>query len=154
MTRLVARPGLAASVLGVYPAGVPVEGTFMDFNTPTWPELIADWGYALIAEARFGSEHGDLVAVLSAPGQVGVAVIGYGSCSACDALAGCTDMASLKVLGDQVRSTIHWSSNAADADAYLAILCDLEGGKLGYYQFEPEFEAAVDELRVALAVLL
>jgi hypothetical protein len=95
---------------------------------PTYSDIVADWGYEILASKTFGEWQGDYVYLLSHSGRVGVAIIGYGSCSGCDALEG-TDTGRGQIpwreyqpimdLSRSLRESIRWFAEPDDVLAWL-----------------------------------
>lgn len=91
-------------------------------NRPEWaneyPELtdmINSWGYEVVASKAFGTYQGDMVAILKDENRTGIVVIGYGSCTACDALQAAylqgensDDWQDLIDLAEQTKRNIVW----------------------------------------------
>lgn len=62
-----------------------------DTSSPSYGALVRAWGFEVIYWRTLGSYQGDFVVGLRDGRRVGIVVIGYGSCSGCDALEGAFD---------------------------------------------------------------
>lgn len=58
-------------------------------ETPDYKLGLERLGYEIIAWEDFGNYQGDYAAIVKGKGGFGFVVIGYGSCSGCDALEAC-----------------------------------------------------------------
>ncbi len=63
---------------------------------------------------------GDTRVLLRNGNRYGFLVIGWGSCSGCDALQGCRTFAEVDELINQIESDIKWFDSLAEAKAYIA----------------------------------
>lgn len=63
-----------------------LEDTYIDYK-----EILERQGVDIIAFESFGDYQGDYAAIVKKDGKVGFTVIGYGSCSGCDALEALKD---------------------------------------------------------------
>ena len=96
-----------------------------------------------------GSYQGDHVALVEAKGgQVGFAVIGYGSCSGCDALEGTGGEGAIAVF-DGIRDGAHWEPTRAAMKVYLESHVDKE--IVGTYLTTEEKTSVWPELIAALS---
>lgn len=94
-----------------------------------YEELVASWGYDVLDWNVCGSYQGDYVVLLGDGERRGFIVIGYGSCSGCDALEGATpwsyeedaDWSEVVELSDQLTTEVMWEDSA------LALADRLEG---------------------------
>jgi hypothetical protein len=99
-------------------------------SKPDWYEvdpslggLVASWGYEITASERFGSWQGDEVYILSDGDRFGISVIGYGSCSGCDAFEAATpfpdddsaDWSEMVSLCYDLRNQIRWFDSPVEA---------------------------------------
>ena len=98
---------------------------------PTYEQLVESWGHTVISFDTTGHYQGDHEVLLrDAAGRWGITVIGYGSCSGCDALESVTpwgsdgDWSLVVTLAESLAADVTWfdSTDAALAwiDAKLA----------------------------------
>lgn len=89
---------------------------------PSWYGIVGSWGYEVVDFSTFGSYQGDHAVLLSDGSRWGWLVIGYGSCSGCDALEAATDWSEpywnddVRALADGTRESVHWDSASGLAD--------------------------------------
>lgn len=89
------------------------------FLPGSYREALEDRGLKVVAETAFGDYQGDLVFVLRGPdGRHGVTVVGYGSCSGCDARQACSTQEEFDGLVDSVVRSIRWGAKE-DLRAHL-----------------------------------
>ena len=83
----------------------------------TYEDIVKSWGWRVLNFETFGSYQGDHLALLERPGQVGLIVFGYGSCSGCDELDAITpwdyddepgDWTPVIDFAAQLRDAVHW----------------------------------------------
>ena len=72
-----------------------------------YEELYKQFGTVLI-QIDIGLYSGDTFVVLEKDGKYGYLVFGWGSCSYCDALLGCSDFDDLQGLSDHLETSIKW----------------------------------------------
>lgn len=90
---------------------------------PTIGGLVASWGYEVVASEIFGSWQGDEAYILSDGDRIGIIVIGYGSCSGCDAFEAAlpfpaddnSDWSELTSLCDEWRTVVRWFDSPVEA---------------------------------------
>jgi hypothetical protein len=63
----------------------------LDHANISHQEILRQQGFSITAFETFGDYQGDYAAIVEKNGKVGLVIIGYGSCSGCDALEGITD---------------------------------------------------------------
>jgi hypothetical protein len=115
-------------------------------------DLVEYTGLTVLAEQEFGSYQGDLVFIVrDDDGRTGAVVVGYGSCTGCDALQDVTwdddwDKPAAQAIADNERTQdLAWSIRRdvkwGTADELRAALdSDLE-----WYRHEEGFAAALDK---------
>lgn len=86
------------------------EKPFDLYDQPGYQEMMTNSGYNVLAWETFGDYQGDYAAVLSNGMDYGFTVIGYGSCSGCDALEGCDTQEEYDTLMESVRNNIFWGN--------------------------------------------
>lgn len=55
-------------------------------NYTTYGDIINSFGYEVVIEKDFGDYQGDFCYILKDGNRIGYLIVGYGSCSGCDAL--------------------------------------------------------------------
>ena len=91
---------------------------------PDYGDMVESWGYVVETFKGFGSYTGDYVVLLSRDdGRIGFLVIGYGSCSMCDAMESAlppyhwdddepsADWRGVVELSEDLRRQIHWEES-------------------------------------------
>ena len=90
-------------------------------NYPADEDIVADWGFEIVATETFGSYQGDLLFTLRDGERIGYVVIGYGSCSGCDALEAIwyysnespwREHEGIKSLSAELLQGVRWFDNA------------------------------------------
>lgn len=113
---------------------------------PGYLELVESSGYEVLEFETTGSYQGDHEVLLADGERRGFLMIGYGSCSGCDALEaayGYTDSPDwnrIVELAAGIRDDIHWADSAADLAAYLR--ADIED-PLKWYLHDDEIKAVL-----------
>ena len=109
----------------------------MNTPRPEWADeygasygrMVESWGFKVLNFSTVGSYQGDHLVLLADGARRGFLVIGYGSCSGCDALQAAepwgydddeADWTDLVKLSDQLRDEIEWRDSGADMAAYLS----------------------------------
>lgn len=99
------------------------------WSSPDWRDLVNSFGLDVLEWHEFGSYQGDIVAVLADGERRGWLVIGYGSCSGCDALQGVvgyeskapwTDLPEVVALRAETFDKIRWFDAEAALRSWLA----------------------------------
>lgn len=94
------------------------------FADPSIGGLVVSWGYEVVASETFGSWQGDEAYILSDGERFGIVVIGYGSCSGCDAFEAATpyshqqdggDWSDMDALREEWRNAVRWFDSTVDA---------------------------------------
>lgn len=90
------------------PAWIPDDGH------PDYEGIVESWGYEITDAQAFGSYQGDILYLLKDGDRHGLVVIGYGSCSGCDALEAVAprgnddDWSPIIELAAELKRDIHW----------------------------------------------
>lgn len=87
------------------------------YSDKDYEELLEERHNVLLWE-DFGSYQGDYVALVGNESRLGLAIIGYGSCSGCDALEGCKSEGDVVDLMDSIERDIFWGTKT-EILAYL-----------------------------------
>ena len=88
---------------------------------PSIDGLVASWGYGVVASKTFGSWQGDIAYIFANGDRLGIIVIGYGSCSGCDAFEAATpfgddaDWSQLESLRFEWREAVRWFDSPVEA---------------------------------------
>lgn len=124
--------------VNIEPILKPVDGT-MQFDPENWDysisydSVIDSYGFNKLHSEFLGSYQGDALFLLhdKASSKYGLLVFGYGSCSGCDSLQGCSTTEEVVGLREQLFDQITWKSKG-DLLEYLNTH-DWEGDWLNYY---------------------
>lgn len=82
----------------------------------SYSDLVSSAG-TIIKEWDIGSWSGDEVYLLKKGNKFGFVVVGYGSCSVCDALQGCASQEDVDELKAEILRGIFWGT-AEEVEAY------------------------------------
>lgn len=74
----------------------------------------------ILFEESTGGYQGDLYYVVRFGREYGLSVIGYGSCSGCDAYEACCNDEDFENLFSDIRSSIRWFPNTESMLAYIS----------------------------------
>ena len=84
---------------------------YSDFTTPSYGDIINSFECESIFSEILGSYQGDELHFLKdKDGRYGILVFGYGSCSYCDALEGCSSVQDVKDLQESLFGSIEWGT--------------------------------------------
>ena len=72
-----------------------------------YEDLYKQFGTVLI-QIDIGTYQGDTFIILEKDGRYGYLTFGWGSCSLCDSLLGCSNFYDLQNLSDHLESSIRW----------------------------------------------
>jgi hypothetical protein len=116
----------------------------------TYEHIVTSWGYRIIDSSTFGMFQGDQVYLLESGSQVGFVVIGYGSCSGCDALQAihmfnvepANIVEQVNSLSDDLRSNIKWFDSLDDM---ASIVNDKDYHTNYWYWHEPDIKEYILE---------
>lgn len=81
-----------------------------NYSPPSYQEGLNFVGIEVLEWVTFGQWQGDYAAILKEEDDFGFVVIGYGSCSGCDALYGCESSKEYLDLLQRVVGNIKWGS--------------------------------------------
>jgi hypothetical protein len=125
---------------------------------PSYTEIVDSWGYEVLAMDIHGSYQGDYTVLLADGERRGFTVIGYGSCSGCDALESRApwgdeegaDWSGVVDLADSLRDGVVWRESATELADYLVEELASENPN-NWYSFDDEvtraFRGYVTQLR-------
>jgi hypothetical protein len=117
--------------------------SFINDGYASYESIVDSWGYDVLEFATTGAYQGDHVVLLRDGGRYGYVVIGYGSCSGCDALEaalpgyGSTDYTDVISLAEGLREDIVWADNPGDLRELLAAQLAKPDGN-GWYWHDTE----------------
>jgi len=109
----------------------------------SYDSLVASAG-TIIKDWNIGSYQGDYVYLLKNGDKFGFTVVGYGSCSYCDALESCDSQAEVDELKESIVKDIFWGT-AEEVEAH-AIKEDANR----WYYHEHEWKTIERELKAEL----
>jgi glycosyltransferase involved in cell wall biosynthesis len=113
------------------------------FPEDSYDSLVASAG-TIIKDWNIGDWQGDYVYLLKNGDKFGFTVVGYGSCSYCDALQSCDSQAEVDELKESIVKDIFWGT-AKEVEAY-AIKEDANR----WYYHEHEWKTIKRELKAEL----
>jgi hypothetical protein len=114
----------------------------------SYEEIVRDFGCEVPGWETLGSYQGDHLVLLRDGERWGFTVIGYGSCSGCDALeAAGENVREVQALADGIFDGIHWEPSAEAMAAHLAS----RDGANEWWINEDEAASALDRFRLLLA---
>lgn len=92
-----------------------------DWSYPDYgyDELIASFEYEVLGQLDTGSYQGDTQVLLRDGDRYGYLLFGWGSCSGCDAMADCRNVAQATELRDELVAGITWFDTAAELLSFL-----------------------------------
>lgn len=95
-----------------------------DFNSGDHASLVRSFGVEILVEGTAydyeGSYTGDVLYLLEKEEYIGFFTFGFGSCSGCDALQGCSSWADLEELRQSLWRSVKWFNSPTEALEYLA----------------------------------
>lgn len=80
------------------------------YYPPTYQEGFKSLGFEILEWVTFGTYQGDYAVILKEDDTLGFVVIGYGSCSGCDALEACNSNKEYRELMHSVIQSIYWGT--------------------------------------------
>ena len=113
-----------------------------------YDDMAGDMG-EVVFRTEFDDYQGDVIYLLKKEGQFGILVLGYGSCSCCDALQACDTAKEYAALFESLNSSIRWFKSLLDAREYVNNpdsksenwwLCDSDTGKKFLKMLSAEIE--------------
>lgn len=91
----------------------------------SYQPIVDSFGKVLV-QVKTESYSGDTYAVIEKDKQFGLLVLGWGSCSGCDALQGCGSYAEVDALIEKLEAGIVWRDSLPTLFAYM-VDCDRDG---------------------------
>lgn len=89
------------------------EGDF--FSVGDYQPLLNSFEYNILVQVDENDYQGDSWLLLHDGKRYGYLQFGWGSCSGCDALQGCSNLAEVAELRDSLHEAIQWFDSAKDA---------------------------------------
>ncbi len=117
------------------------DGSWTYFDG-SYDDLVAKFGIILESHC-FGSYQGDYAYLLESVNGYGFVVVGYGSCSGCDALEACSSLEEVKELQEYLGEGIKWFPTLDEVKEY-ALHADQE---LQWYYHESGWEEFEDKVK-------
>jgi hypothetical protein len=114
---------------------------------PSYDEIIESFGAEIVVDVTDDNYQGYSRYMLRDGDRFGFLIVGWGSCSGCDALQACDTHEELQELVDQLERDIHWEDSAADMLTYVNSK-DWETERGGYKR--EQTERFIDAAREAL----
>lgn len=115
------------------------------YYPPTYGEGLKSLGFEILEWVTFGSYQGDYAVILKKDETLGFVVIGYGSCSGCDALEACDSDKEYRELLQSVIQNIHWGTQ----EELLSKIND-EYNDNNWYRYDDDFSQNKSKLIEAL----
>lgn len=110
------------------------------FDSPwDYDPIIQSFGEVLIS-VRDDDYQGDTRVLLKEDGQYGFLVVGWGSCSGCDALQAAESYEEIDSLIETLRNAIRWFSSIEEAKKYINATTERE---LEFYSHADEWKTFV-----------
>ena len=97
----------------------------------------------ILVENHDSDYQGDSRYLIQASGKIGFLVIGWGSCSGCDALQACSNDRDLRELVDSLWNQVKWFDTIEQAKAYLNDEEEREGS---YYSHTTNWKNFISEV--------
>lgn len=104
--------------------------------------IINDLGEPLV-NVTGGSYQGDYYILLKNESRYGFVVIGYGSCSGCDALQSCHSYEAVQELINEITANVKWFDSLQETKAYIS---DDGLRKVNFYYYEDEWKEFVSKV--------
>ncbi len=113
------------------------------YPSESYDSIVASAG-TIIKDWNIGDWQGDYVYLLKNGNKFGFIVVGYGSCSYCDALESCENDDQVQELKKEIVDRIFWGT-AADIEAYA-----INDHANRWYYHEHEWKTIKRELKAEL----
>lgn len=82
-----------------------------EYGWSDYQPMLDSMGYEIIAQAELGSYQGDTIAVVRDGSRYGFLTFGWGSCSQCDSLQGCSTLHEVDELRREIHDQIVWKDS-------------------------------------------
>ena len=104
----------------VYPDAAREEQEHGSFYGPgDYTPLLDSMGYETLLSVDDSDSQGDSRLILRDGARYGVLIFGWGSCSGCDALQGCSSMKEIDDLRTSLRDSVKWFEPKAECLHYF-----------------------------------
>jgi len=113
------------------------------FPEDSYDSLVASAG-TIVKDWNIGDYQGDYVYLLKDGDKFGFIVVGYGSCSYCDALQSCENQAEVDELKKSIVDSIFWGT-AKEIEAYA-----INANANRWYYYEHQWKTIKRELKAEL----
>lgn len=128
----------------LYPPSDPSRpDDFIDYDYDYDP-IIRSLGNVLV-KVKDGGYQGDTRLLLEKDGRYGFSVIGWGSCTGCDALRQCSTYDEADKLISQIENEVTWFDTLEDAKAYIS---NMKDRRFQFYSHQLEWIDFVAQVRV------
>lgn len=125
------------------PAWVPEPTYELDYE-----HMVRAWGWTVLSFDTCGSYQGDHVVLLADGDRRGFLMIGYGSCTGCDALEAArpydyddeppADWSEVVEIYERLRGEVHWEPDAASLADWIEHQIATEGSGTVWYWYDDE----------------
>lgn len=122
-----------------------IYGSSDDFSYSGYNPIVRHFGNIIIHNDD-DDYQGDSRYLIESSGQYGLLIIGWGSCSGCDALQGCSTESDLKELVNSLWNSIHWFDTIEQVLDYINSK-EREGS---YYYHSEKWEEFTGEVNALL----
>lgn len=112
--------------------------------------LLTASGLEVVEWEVTGSYQGDYVVLVRDNARYGFVVIGYGSCTGCDALEGCGGIDDVLTLCEQILQSIKWADSAEELRDHLIERADTGND---WYSHDSEVREATEKIKRRLALI-
>lgn len=128
------------------PEWVPDPSYDLDYE-----HMVKAWGWDVLSFDTVGDYQGDHLVLLADGDRRGFCMIGYGSCSGCDALEAARpydysdmpapDWSDVVALYDQLKASVHWESDGPALAAWIEHQIATEGEGTDWYWYSSKVVA-------------
>lgn len=112
---------------------------------PNYEDMVPSWGFEVVKLDVLGSYQGDITVLLADGERRGFVMIGYGSCSGCDALEAASPgwgdaegWGPVVALSDELRASVKWFDSADALAVWLTEQVATEGKGSDWYWYDDE----------------
>ena len=85
----------------------------------SYESMVSSFCESIIYSAVCGEYQGDEIYIITKAGMYGLSVVGFGSCSGCDALLACDTVDDLKELRRAIKDDVRWFSCLKEMREYI-----------------------------------
>ncbi len=120
-----------------------MNGTEWFYTDDTYTTLVEKRA-EILAHEYLGSYQGDVVFLVDGAEGFGLLVIGYGSCSGCDALEACESQEQVDKIGESILEGIKWFDTLQEAKDYI-LNNDIQ--ELKWYAHDAAWASFIDKVK-------